>query len=102
MVVANTMFGKRPSRLVTYESGSSRSQISYLLVWRAVRKLVKDVKVIAREECVSQHRLVMCDLTLKTIIEINSRPYALRRKVLYRSSRKKRLGRPLGTCSGDS
>ena len=32
MVVCNTMFKKRPSRLITYESGGIRSQIDCFLV----------------------------------------------------------------------
>lgn len=80
MIVANTMFTKRASRLVTYESGGLRSQIDYVLVRRATRKLVKDVKVIAGEECAPQHRLVVCDLTLKTSREVK-RPHVPRRKV---------------------
>ena len=34
MVVCNTMFKKRPSRLITYESGGIKSQIDYLVVRR--------------------------------------------------------------------
>ena len=69
---------KRPSSLVNFKSGSSQSQIDYVLVRRAMRKLFKDVKVIAGEECTPQHRLMVGDLTLNSIIE---RPYATRRKV---------------------
>ena len=62
MVVANTLFKKRDSRLVTYESGNSSTQIDYVMVRKANRKLVRDVKVIAGEECAPQHKLVICDL----------------------------------------
>ena len=41
MAVANTLFKKRDSRLVTYESGNSRTQIDYVLVRKANRKLSK-------------------------------------------------------------
>ena len=61
MVVCNTMFKKRPSRLITYESGGIKSQIDYFLVRRLDRKLVKDVKTIGGEECTLQHRLLVCD-----------------------------------------
>ena len=49
MIVCNTMFKKRPSRLITYESGGIKSQIDYFLVRRLDRKLVKDVKTRVRE-----------------------------------------------------
>ena len=45
-----------------------------------MRKLVKDVKVIAGEECAPQHKLVVGDQTLKTIIEMNERSYTPRHK----------------------
>ena len=69
------------SMVVIYEPGSSQSQIDHVLVRRAMKKLVKDVKVIAGEECTPQQRLVVGDLTLQSIIEINKRPYAPGRKV---------------------
>ena len=62
MVVCNTMFKKRPSRLITYESGGMKSQIDYFLAWRLDGKLVKDVKTIGGEECTLQHRLLACDV----------------------------------------
>ena len=57
MVVGNTMFSKRPSRLVTYKSGSLQGRATMM-------KFVKDVKVITGKECSLQHRLVVYDLTL--------------------------------------
>ena len=80
MVVANTLFKKRDSRLVTYQSGNSSSQIDYILVRKAHRKFVKDVKVIAGGECATQHRLVVCDLSVKSVKEVK-RPFVARRKV---------------------
>ena len=53
---------KRPSSLVNFKSGSSQSQIDYVLVRRAMRKLFKDVKVIAGEECTPQHRLMVGEI----------------------------------------
>ena len=80
MVIANTLFRKRDSRLVTYQSGNSSSQIDYILVRDAHRKFVKDTKVIAGEECATQHRLVVCDLSVKSVIN-GKRPHVARRKV---------------------
>ena len=64
MVVANTMFDKRDSRLITYVSGEDSTQIDYILIDKNSLKLVKDVKVIAGEEIALQHRLVIGDLRL--------------------------------------
>ena len=80
MMVANTLFKKRESRLVTYQSGNSSSQIDYILVRKTHRKFVRDVKVIAGEECVTQHRLVVCDLSVKSVNKAK-RPSVARRKV---------------------
>lgn len=44
--------------------GFGRSAIDFLMVRRKDRFSVKNVKVIAGEECVSQHRLVVGDLAL--------------------------------------
>ena len=55
MVVCNTLFRKRLSRLITYESGSCQTKIDYILVRKSDRKVVKDVKVVSGEECVSQY-----------------------------------------------
>ena len=69
MVVTNTMFQKRPSRLITYISGDennrTRTQIDYILIGRKNFKLVKDVKVIAGEEVAKQHNLVIGDLQIR-------------------------------------
>ena len=61
MMVNNTKFSKRPSRLVTYQSSSAESHINYVFDLRTTRKLVKDGKVIAEKECTPQYRLVVCE-----------------------------------------
>src|SRR5260221_7834353 len=55
LVVCNTMFKKEESKLVTYESGGTRSTIDHLLMRRQDRGMMRNVKVISGEECVSQH-----------------------------------------------
>ena len=62
MVVCNTMFKKRLSRLITDESGGIKSQIDYFLVRSLDGELIKDVKRIGGEECALQHRLLVCDV----------------------------------------
>ena len=65
LIVANTWFTKSENKLVTYESDRYRTVIDYILVRRRDRLLVKDVKVIPVEECLSQHRLIVCVMKCK-------------------------------------
>ena len=60
MVICNTLFKKRDSHLITYASGDHKTQVDYILFRSGLRKLIKDVKVIPNEECLSQHRLLVC------------------------------------------
>ena len=64
MVVCNTFFNKEDSKLITYQSGDNRSMIDYLMVRKTDRCLLKDVKIISSEECVLQHRMVICRLVI--------------------------------------
>ena len=65
LAVVNTWFKKDHNKRVTYESGGRKSQIDYILVRRSELSTVKDVKVIAGEECIQQHRLLVCVLDVK-------------------------------------
>lgn len=56
------LFKKDGSKLITYPSGDSNSQIDYFIVRKRGRKLVQDVKVIPSVECVQQHKLLVCDI----------------------------------------
>ena len=60
-VILNTWFQKEIAKLVTYESGGCKSQIDYILVRKSERSKVKDVKVIPNDECMSQHKLLVCN-----------------------------------------
>ena len=53
MVVCITFFKKEDAKLITYQPGDNRSMIDYLMVKKTDRCLVKDVRVISSEECVS-------------------------------------------------
>ena len=83
MVVTNTMFKKRLSRLITYSTGDEENKIStqidYILIGRKNMKLVKDVKVIAGEEVAKQHNLVIGDLKIRRPKEAK-KVYVPRRK----------------------
>ena len=62
MVVCNSVFKKRESQLITYESGGVRSTVDYILMRNRDRQCVRNVKTIPGEECVRQHRLLIADL----------------------------------------
>jgi hypothetical protein len=61
LIVANTLFRKRVSLLVTFSSGQHCSQIDFILVRREDRHACLDCKVIPREYVVPQHKLVVVD-----------------------------------------
>ena len=64
-VVANTWFKKNEGRLITYEiPWKCRTVIDYFLIRKSDRKLIRDVKVIRQEECISGHKLIICVLDL--------------------------------------
>ena len=60
LVIGNTLFKKRVSHLITYESGGDSTQVDYILFRRSLRKLIRDVKVFPGEECLTQHKLLVC------------------------------------------
>ena len=60
MVVCNTLFNKRSSRLITYSSGGVNTQIDYMLMKTRDKKILKGVKVIPGEEVFTQHKLAVC------------------------------------------
>ena len=60
-VIGNTFFVKRDSRL-----GNAKTQIDFILLRKRNLKMAKDIKIIPSEECVPQHKLLICELRLKT------------------------------------
>lgn len=80
LVVGNSFFKKKDDHLITYQSGSIRSQIDYILLRKRDFKLAKDVKVIPGEECTLQHRLLICNLRL-LYSEPRSQPFVSKRRI---------------------
>ena len=62
LLLGNTSFKKCDSHLITYNSGNAATQINFILLSRAVRKFVTDVKVIPGQEVAQQHQLLVCDM----------------------------------------
>ena len=56
--------------MATYESGTAKTQVDYLLVRKRERKLLSDVKVIPCEEVATKHKPVVCDFKLKKNHEV--------------------------------
>ena len=80
MVVCNTYFKKRDTRLITYTSGPSMTQIDYIMIRSIDKKVVTDVKVIPGEEVAQQHHLLVCDILVSQVKEIKKK-FVEKRKV---------------------
>jgi hypothetical protein len=61
LIVANTLFRKRVSHLVTFSSGQHCNQIDFIIARREDRHTCLDCKVIPGECVVPQHKLVIAD-----------------------------------------
>ncbi|EDO45072.1 predicted protein, partial [Nematostella vectensis] len=64
LVITNSMFQKRSSHLVTYQSGGASTQVDYILTRKNNFRHVTNTKVVPNEECALQHKLVICDKSL--------------------------------------
>src|SRR5215218_10494332 len=73
MVVANTLFRKRESHLVTFSSGLHSSQIDFVLSRREDRRACIDCKVIPGESVVPQHKLVVTDFRFRVHVQRGKR-----------------------------
>ena len=62
--VVNTWFEKEVRKMITYETKACKTVIDFFLIRKSERKLVRDVKVV-HEECIKQHKLLICVLDLK-------------------------------------
>jgi len=82
MVVCNTYFKKEDEKLITYKSGVNATVVDYILAERHALKRVRDVKVIPGEECFSQHRLLVMDVSWRQSVSTKAPP--CRRVKLWR------------------
>jgi hypothetical protein len=73
LIVANTLFRKRVSHLVTFSSGQHFSQIDFILARREDRHACLDCKVIPGECVVPQHKLVVADFCFRVCLQRNKR-----------------------------
>jgi hypothetical protein len=80
LIVANTLFRKRVSHLVTFSSGQHCSQIDFILTRREDRHACLDCKVISGECVVPQHKLVVADFRFWVRLQRSKRVQAPRIK----------------------
>jgi len=64
LLVVNSLF-KKEDHLVTFKSGSRKTQIDYFLTRADSRRYCKDCKVIPSEYLGTQHRLLVLDMKFK-------------------------------------
>ena len=60
LAITNTFFRKNKSSLISFLSGGNHTQIAFILLRRAQLKNIKDTKVIKSEECITQHKNLVC------------------------------------------
>ncbi|XP_047253741.1 craniofacial development protein 2-like [Capsicum annuum] len=65
MAVVNLSFSKKEDQLITFRSAITKTQIDFLLLRKGDRVLCKECKVILSEHLLTQHRLLVMDLSIK-------------------------------------
>jgi hypothetical protein len=80
LIVANTLFRKKVSRLITFSSGQHCSQINFILARREDRHVCLDCKVIPGECAVPQHKLVVADFCFRIRLQQSKRVQTPRTK----------------------
>ena len=79
-VVANTWFKKNEGRLITYETDKCSTVIRYIIIIRkSERKLIR--YVIRQEQCISNHKLIICVLDLRKGLNRRKMEFVKRCKV---------------------
>jgi hypothetical protein len=69
LIIANTLFRKRVSHLVTFSNGHHCSQIDFILTRREDMHACLDCKVIPEECVVPQHKLVVADFCFRVRLQ---------------------------------
>jgi hypothetical protein len=80
LIVVNTLFRKRFSHLLTFNSGQHCSQIDFILARREDRHACLDCKVIPRECVVPQHKLVVANFRFPDHLQRSKRVQVSRTK----------------------
>jgi hypothetical protein len=80
LIVANILFRKRVSHLVTFNNSQHCSQIDFIIARREDRHACLDCKVIPGECVVPQHKLVVVDFRFQVRFQRSKRVQAPRTK----------------------
>ena len=80
LAIVNTWFKKEVRKMIMYETKACKTVIDFFLIRKRERKLVRDVKVV-HEECIKQHKLLICVLDLKEKLVRSKVKFMKRRKV---------------------
>ncbi|VDP21391.1 unnamed protein product [Heligmosomoides polygyrus] len=64
LTIVNTVFRKRDLHLIAYYSGTTKTQIDFVLVRDRDRSLVKNAKIVPYETVAPQHRPLNCTLKI--------------------------------------
>nr|XP_043625404.1 craniofacial development protein 2-like [Erigeron canadensis] len=83
LAIANSFFRKRRSQLITFQSARLETQIDYFLVRKGDFRACKDCKVLHREGCISQHRLLVLDLLVS--IQVIKLVKAVKPRILWKN-----------------
>jgi hypothetical protein len=94
LLIANTLFRKRESHLVTFHSGQHSSQIDFILARREDRRACFNCKVLPGECVVPQHKFVVADFSFRVRVHRDKRAKIARTKWWkLRGKQRKRLRR---------
>jgi len=66
--IVNSYFKKKEEPFITFKSGNTRTQIDYFLMRANNRRLYRDCKVISSECLITQHRLLVMDVQIRSPI----------------------------------
>jgi len=81
LVITNTCFTKDDARKVSYESAGNKTVVDYILVRRSDRGMVLNVNVIQSEECIPQHKLLVCVVKLTQKCRKQRKPFVSKCKI---------------------
>src|SRR2546425_6389599 len=81
LVILNTWFTKSEPKKVTYKSGGNKTVVDHMLVRKCDLAKVTDINVITSEECVQQHKLLVCKIDLYECVKKRKKKFVGRYKV---------------------
>jgi len=68
LAIVNSYFKEKEEHLITFKSESTKTQIDYFLMRTNDRRMCRDCKVILSECLTTQHRLLVRDVDIRSVI----------------------------------